>query len=115
MTIYQLYTDKSAITSADILNDKVIPFLNNHDVPLLRILTDRGTEYCGKVEHHAFELYWAIENIDHTNTKARSPQTNGICERLYRTLKDEFYDIAFHKKIYSSLKDLQIVWDQYLN
>lgn len=115
VAICKLYTDKSAITSADILNDKVIPFFNNHDVPLLRILTDRGTEYCGKVEHHAFELYLAIENIDHTKTKARSPQTNGICERLHRTLKDEFYDKAFRKKIYSSLEDLQIDLDQYLN
>lgn len=115
VAICKLYTDKSAITSADILNDKVIPFFNNHDIPLLRILTDRGTEYCGKVEHHAFELYLAIENIDHTKTKARSPQTNGICERLHRTLKDEFYDIAFRKKIYSSLEDLQIDLDQYLN
>ncbi|QWB86517.1 IS481 family transposase ISWpi2 [Rickettsia parkeri] len=115
VAICKLYTDKSAITSADILNDKIIPFFNNHDVPLLRILTDRGTEYCGKVEHHAFELYLAIENIDHTKTKARSPQTNGICERLHRTLKDEFYDIAFRKKIYSSLEDLQIDLDQYLN
>ncbi|XVN40666.1 MAG: IS481 family transposase [Rickettsia endosymbiont of Argas persicus] len=115
VAICKLYTDKSAITSADILNDKVIPFFNNHDVPLLRILTDRGTEYCGKVENHAFELYLAIENIDHTKTKARSPQTNGICERLHRTLKDEFYDITFRKKIYSSLEDLQIDLDQYLN
>lgn len=115
VAICKLYTDKSAITSADILNDKVIPFFNNHDVPLLRILTDRGTEYCGKVEHHAFELYLAIENIDHTKTKARSPQTNGICERLHRTLKDEFYDVAFRKKIYNSLEDLQIDLDQYLN
>ncbi|XVN41642.1 MAG: IS481 family transposase [Rickettsia endosymbiont of Argas persicus] len=115
VAICKLYTDKSAITSADILNDKVIPFFNNHDVPLLRILTDRGTEYCGKVENHAFELYLAIENIDHTKTKARSPQTNGICERLHRTLKDEFYNITFRKKIYSSLEDLQIDLDQYLN
>lgn len=115
VAICKLYTDKTAITSADILNDKVIPFFNNHEVPLLRILTDRGTEYCGKVENHAFELYLAIENIDHTKTKARSPQTNGICERLHRTLKDEFYDIAFRKKIYNSLEDLQIDLDQYLN
>ncbi|EER20776.1 Integrase core domain protein (plasmid) [Rickettsia tamurae subsp. buchneri] len=115
VAICKLYTDKSAITSADILNDKVIPFFNNHDIPLLRILTDRGTEYCGKVEHHAFELYLAIENIDHTKTKARSPQTNGICERLHRTLKDEFYDIAFRKKIYRSLEELQIDLDQYLS
>jgi len=41
----------------------------------------RGTEYCGQREHHEYELYLAVENIDHSRTKARHPQTNGICER----------------------------------
>ena len=30
-----------------------------------------------------------IEDIDHSKTKVRSPQTNGICERFHRTIKDE--------------------------
>ena len=47
------------------------------------VLTDRGTEYCGNLEHHEYELYLAIEDIDHTRTKARSPQTNGICGALF--------------------------------
>lgn len=103
----KLYTEKTAITSADILNDKVLPWFTSHAIPLLRILTDRGTEYCGKVEHHAYQLYLAVEDIDHSKTKARHPQTNGICERFHRTIKEEFYDIAFRKKIYHSLDELQ--------
>ncbi len=67
----------------------------------------RGTEYCGRVEHHAYQLYLAVENIDHTKTKARHPQTNGICERFHRTLKEEFYDITFRKHLYNSLEELQ--------
>jgi hypothetical protein len=63
------------------LNDKVLPFYESQQLPVLRILTDRGTEYCGKVEHHDYQLYLAINDIDHTKTKAMSPQTNGICER----------------------------------
>lgn len=114
VAICKLYTDKTSITSADILNDSVIPFFNEHQIPLMRVLTDRGTEYCGKVESHAYQLYLAIENIDHSKTKARSPQTNGICERFHRTLKDEFYDIAFRKKIYTSVEDLQIDLNEYL-
>lgn len=110
----KLYTDKTSITSADILNDTVIPFFNEHQIPLMRVLTDRGTEYCGKVESHAYQLYLAIENIDHSRTKARSPQTNGICERFHRTLKDEFYDIAFRKKIYTSVEELQVDLNKYL-
>ncbi|HBC2508312.1 TPA: transposase, partial [Legionella pneumophila] len=81
----KLYTTKIPITSADILNDKVLPFFEQYNLPILRILTDRGTEYCGKVEHHDYQLYLAINNIDHTKTKANSPQTNGICERFHKT------------------------------
>lgn len=110
----KLYTEKTAITSADALNDKVLPFFAEHGIPLLRVLTDRGTEYCGKVENHAYQLYLAVEDIDHSRTKASSPQTNGICERFHRTLKDEFYDIAFRKKLYTSLEELQIDLDEYL-
>jgi len=103
----KLYTEKTAITAADMLNDKVLPWFNEQKIPLLRILTDRGTEYCGKVDNHAFQLYLAVENIDHSKTKARSPQTNGICERFHRTMKNEFYDTAFRKKLYHSLEELQ--------
>ena len=65
MAFAKLYTTKTPITSADILNDKVL----HHQLPMLRILTDRGTEYCGKVEQHDYQLYLATNNIDHTKTK----------------------------------------------
>jgi transposase InsO family protein len=70
-------------------------------------LTDRGTEYCGRAESHDFQLYLAINDIDHTKTKARSPQTNGICERFHKTILQEFYQVTFRKKIYSSIEELQ--------
>lgn len=111
----KLYTTKTPITSADILNDKVLPFYQEHDLPMLRILTDRGTEYCGKVENHDYELYLAINDIEHTKTKARSPQTNGICERFHKTILQEFYQVTFRKNLYSSLEQLQSDLDIWLN
>ncbi len=101
----KLYTMKTPITAADLLNDKVLPLFEEEQLPLLRILTDRGTEYCGKPESHDFQLYLALNSIEHTKTKARSPQTNGICERFYRTILQEFYQIIFLKKIYKTLKN----------
>jgi transposase InsO family protein len=113
----KLYDRKNALVAADLLNDRVIPFYEQYDVPLLRVLTDRGTEYCGSREHHEYQLYLAIEDIDHSRTKAKSPQTNGICERFHRTIQDEFYAVAFRKKIYRSIdelqKDLDLWMDQY--
>ncbi len=110
----KLYDRKNALVAADMLNDKVVPFFEDEGVRILRILTDRGTEYCGTREHHEFQLYMALENIDHTKTKARSPQTNGICERFHKTMLQEFYQIAFRKKLYQSIEQLQADVDQWL-
>ncbi len=111
----KLYTTKTPITSADLLNDKVLPFFVDHELPLLRILTDRGTEYCGKVEHHDYQLYLAVNDIDHTKTKAKHPQTNGICERFHKTILQEFYQVTFRKKLYSDLNELQNDLDEWLD
>lgn len=110
----KLYLQKHAITAADLLNDRVIPFFDEHEIPLLRILTDRGTEYCGKKEQHEYQLYLAVEDVDHTRTKTKSPQTNGICERFHKTILEEFYQIAFRRKIYRSLEELQTDLDEWM-
>ena len=49
----------------------------------------------------------AVEDIDHSRTKTKSPQTNGICERFHKTVLNEFYRIAFRKKVYRSIDELQ--------
>lgn len=103
----KLYDRKTPITAADLLNDRVIPFFDGQEIPLQRILTDRGTEYCGNPERHEYELYLAVENIDHTRTKTRSPQTNGIVERFHKTLLNEFYRTAFRKRVYATIDELQ--------
>ena len=103
----KLYDRKTPITAADLLNDRVVPFYDAHEVKLCRVLTDRGAEYCGNPEHHQYELYLALEDVDHSRTKTKSPQTNGIVERFHKTALDEFYRVAFRKKIYGSIAELQ--------
>jgi transposase InsO family protein len=110
----KLYDRKNALVAADMLNDRVVPFFEEHDVRLLRVLTDRGTEYCGKREDHEYQLYLTLEDIDHSKTKARSPQSNGICERFHKTVLNEFYRIAFRKKIYNTLDELQTDLDTWI-
>lgn len=110
----KLYTTKHAITSADILNDRVLPFFEEQQIPLVRVLTDRGTEYKGKMEHHEYELYLHIEGIEHSKTQVRRPQSNGICERLHRTMQEEFYAVAFRKKMYLTLDEMQHDLDEWI-
>ena len=112
------YDRKNALVAAEVLNDRVLPFFEREGIRPLRLLTDRGSEYCGNLQHHEFELYLAIEDIDHTKTKAKSPQTNGICERLHKTMLEEFYQVAFRKKVYTTLEELQAdlgAWLRYYN
>jgi transposase InsO family protein len=110
----KLYDRKTALTAADLLNDRVVPFFDAQEVKLCRVLTDRGTEYCGNPEHHEYELYLAVEDVDHSRTKARNPQTNGIVERFHKTVLNEFYRVAFRKKIYGSLAELQADLDAWI-
>ena len=110
----KLYDRKTPITAADTLNDQVIPFFDDQEVELHRILTDRGTEYCGSPERHEYELYLAVEDIDHSRTKTKSPQTNGIVERFHKTVLNEFYRIAFRKKLYRSIQELQDDLDSWI-
>ncbi len=64
------------MVAAEIINDKVVPFFEQHNLRSLRILTYRGTEYCAAREQHEYQLDLAIDDIDHSKTKAKNPQTN---------------------------------------
>jgi transposase InsO family protein len=111
----KIYTAKVPVTAADILNDRVLPFFESHDIPVLRVLTDRGTEYCGSVDKHPYQLYLQLNEIEHTKTKVKSPQTNGICERVHQTILNEFYRVFFRKKVYSDIETLQVDLDAYMD
>jgi transposase InsO family protein len=110
----KVYPQKTPITAADLLNDRVLPRFEAHGMSLSRVLTDRGTEFCGNLETHAYELYLAVNDIDHTKTKVKSPQTNGICERFHKTVLQEFYQVTFRKKLYTGLDELQKDLDAWL-
>ena len=109
----KLYDCKTPVTAADLLNDRVLAFFEEHDMVLSRVLTDRGTEFCG-TDGHEYELYLAVEDIDHTRTKAKSPQTNGICERFHKTVLNEFYRVTFRRSTQRSMNSTPI-WMHGLN
>ena len=111
----KLYKTKTPITAAGMLNDTVLPFYEQHELPVLRILTDRGTEYCGRADRHDYQLFLAINGIDHTKTTVKSPQTNGICERFHKTILQEFHQVTFRKKIYEPIEQLRNDLDEWID
>jgi len=110
----KVYLSKAPMTAVDVLNDRVLPFYEEHSAAVEHLLTDNGREYCGRELKHHFELFLAISQIRHRRTEVRSPQTNGFCERFHRTVKEEFLAVAFHKTFYESLDQLMADLDRYL-
>jgi hypothetical protein len=110
----KLYTSRQAITAADLLNDRVIPFYQDHQITIEHILTDNGSEYCGRKLEHYYQVLLALHGIKHRRTKVARPRTNGFVERSNRTLLDEFFRGLLRRKFYTKLKDLQKDLDQWL-
>jgi len=110
----KVYPDRTALAAADFLNDKVLPFFDEQGIAVLRILSDNGSEYCGRRDEHAYQLFLQLNEIEHTRIKVRHPQTNGAVERLNQTIQEEFYKVAFRKKLYRSLEEIQADLDEFM-
>ena len=110
----KVYNDRTALAAADFLNDHVLPFFDEHGIRVLRILSDNGSEYCGRRDEHAYQLFLQLNEIEHTRIKVRHPQTNGAVERLNQTIQEEFYKVAFRKKLYRSLEEIQTDLDEFM-
>lgn len=110
----KLYSDKTALAASDLLNDRVLPFFDEHWMKVLRMLTDNGREYCGRIENHAYQLFLHLNEIEHTRIRVRHPQTNGAAERLNQTIQEEFYKVAFRKKLYRSIEEIQTDLDEFM-
>ena len=110
----KLYLSKVPMTAVDVLHDRVVPFYEEHGVAVEHLLTDNGRETCGKPLSHPYELYLTIQQIEHRRTRIGSPETNGFCERFHRTVKEEFFAVAFRRTFYESVEQLQRDLDAYL-
>ena len=101
----KLYTDKSALSACDFM---INVYNNSQDIRIHSVLTDNGLEFTThhKSKNHSFERLLTELNIEHRLTKVRHPWTNGACERVQRTILEEFYQVAFRTKIYNTVEEL---------
>jgi transposase InsO family protein len=110
----RLFTSKVPVTAVQTLNNFVLPFFDQHNIQVKTVLTDNGREYCGRPDHHPFELFLQLEDIAHRTTQIRRPQSNGFVERMHRTLLDEHFRIMGRTKFYESIDEMQIDLDEFL-
>ena len=108
-----LHTSKVPEAAVAVLHNDVLPFYQDRAIPVEKVLTDNGREFCG-TDTHPFELYLALAGLTHKRTKVRHPQTNGFVERFHRTAKEEFFEVALRETFYESVEALQTDFDRWL-
>jgi transposase InsO family protein len=108
------YTSKLPVTAVHVLNDRVLPFFDEHGLRIHSVLSDNGREFCGRPDRHPYEIFLQLEEIEHRTTKVRRPQSNGFIERFHRTLLDEHLRVKGRTTWYESLDEMQSDLDQYL-
>jgi transposase InsO family protein len=110
----RLYPNKLPVTAVHLMNNDVIPTFEAHDTTIDTVLSDNGREFCGRPDQHPYELFLQLEEIEHRTTRVRRPQSNGIVERLHRTLLDEHFRVEGRRTWFETIEEMQAVLDTYL-
>jgi transposase InsO family protein len=111
----RLYPNKLPVTAVQLLDGDVLPTFEAHGASIAAVLSDNGREFCGRPDRHPYELFLQLEDIAHKTTKVRRPQSNGIVERLHRTLLDEHFRIEGRRTWFETIAEMQAVLDVYLD
>jgi transposase InsO family protein len=110
----RLYTNKLPVTAVHLMNNDVIPTFEAHAAKIATVLSDNGREFCGRLDRHPYELFLQLEEIEHRTTRVKRPQSNGIVERLHRTLLDEHFRVEGRRTWFETVEEMQTVLDDFL-
>jgi transposase InsO family protein len=110
----RLYPSKLPITAVHLMNNDVLPTFDAHNATIDAVLSDNGREFCGRPDRHPYELFLQLEGIEHRTTRVKRPQSNGIVERLHRTLLDEHFRVEGRRTWFETIEEMQTVLDSYL-
>jgi transposase InsO family protein len=110
----RLYPNKLPVTAVQLLNNDVLATFEQHGAVVEAVLSGNGREFCGRKDQHPYELFLQLEGIAHKRTRVSRPQSNGILERLHRTLLDEHFRVEGRKTWFETIEEMQVVLDAYL-
>jgi len=110
----RLYANKLPLNAVQVLNNDVLPTFEEHGATVDAVLIDNGRKFCGREDQQPYELFLQLEGIEHKRTKVRRPQSNGIVERLHRTLLDEHFRVEGRKTWFETIEEMQVALDAWL-
>jgi len=111
----RLYPSKLPVTAVHLMNHDVLPGFEAEGAKIDVVLSDNGRELCGRPDQHPYEPFLQLEAIEHRTTRVKRPQSNGIVERLYRTLLDEHFRVEGRRTWFETIEEMQTVLDTYLD
>jgi transposase InsO family protein len=90
--------------------DRAIRHYRRHGIAVRAVLTDGGPEY----RANAFVAHLLGKGLRHCRIPTRSPNHNAVVERFQGTLLDECWRPAFHRRRFTSTRQLQAEVDAWL-
>ena len=108
------FTNKMPVTAVQTLNNEVLPTFEKQGTVIDAVLSDNGREFCGRQDQHPYELFLQLEGITHKTTGVGRPQSNGIVERLHRTLLDEHLRVQGRTVWHETVAEMQTALDAFL-
>ena len=105
----KLYDRKTPITAADLLNDRVLPFFEEHDIVLSRVLTDRGTEYCGS-EAMNMSSTWQWKTSTIPGPRPRVPRPTGSVNGFTKPCSMSFTGSRFARRSTTRSMSYNRIW-----
>jgi transposase InsO family protein len=110
----RLYPNKLPVTAVQLMNNDVLATFESQGGRVEAVLSDNGREFCGREDRHPYELFLQLEEIEHRRTRVKRPQSNGIAERLHRTLLDERFRVEARRAWFETIAEMQGALDAWL-
>jgi hypothetical protein len=110
----KVYSSQDPLNAVDLLESRVIPFLQGRGEEAKEVFTPRTSEYCGILAKHAFATFLAASHMEHVVMNTRDDPYYHLCEQFYRFLLKEVFQPELRRKFQFSIEELQRDLDEFL-
>jgi hypothetical protein len=106
----KVYTAKVPVTATDTLNDRVIPFFEQQEIPVLRVITDRGTEFCGTPDKHPMSFICSSMRLNIQRQRCEFLRPMAFVKDFIRRFLMSFTGLFLERKNTAIWKSCKLIW-----